>query len=95
MRGSTTLWIDRSSDLQIHRVVEWHDPFERKEHKTMRSWLETSDGEMFSAAEAEEIGVHVISAEEAFASLPKDVDDAAVFLRLNDPEEGGTAVLVR
>ena len=90
MRGSTTLWIDRSSDLQIHRVVEWHDPFERKEHKTMRSWLETSDGEMFSAAEAAVIGVNIVTTEEAFASLPKDVDDAAVWLRLNDPEGGTT-----
>ena len=68
--------------------------FERKESK-MRNWLETSNGEMFSAAEAAASGIRIVSQDEAFMPLPKDVDAAADWLHRHDPDEGGAPVPVR
>ena len=59
------------------------------------TWLETSNGELFSASEAENSGVRIVSQEEAFAPLPRDVDAAADWLHRHDPDEGGAPVPVR
>ena len=61
----------------------------------MRNWLETTNGEMFSAAEAAASGIRIGSLDEAFAPLPKDVDAAADWLHRHDPDEGGAPVPVR
>ena len=55
----------------------------------MRNWLEATNGEMFSAAEAAASGIRIVSQDEAFMPLPKDVDAAADWLHRHDPDEGG------
>ena len=51
-------------------------------------WLEGPNGEVFSTEEAAVIGVHIVTAEEAFKPIPQKRDAATIWLEQHDPERG-------